>query len=69
MSEKKKLTKEQIIANEIDEILKHKYIESEKAGRDLGEDAVKEWVKKYAEEFREYWEMKLKEEGEEEEED
>lgn len=29
-------------------ILEHKYLESEKAGRDLGQDACLDWIKKYA---------------------
>lgn len=29
-------------------ILEHKWLESEKAGRDLGQDAIIDWVKKYA---------------------
>lgn len=38
---------------QIDEMEKHKWIESEKAGRDLGEAARREWIAKYAAEFRE----------------
>jgi hypothetical protein len=44
---------------QVDEILAHKWIESEKAGRDLGNDAVLDWISKYAAEFRAYWEKKL----------
>ncbi|MFH1117242.1 MAG: hypothetical protein V1792_25265 [Pseudomonadota bacterium] len=33
------------------EIERHKWIESEKAGRDLGEDAVIDWIRKYADAF------------------
>lgn len=40
-------------AHEIDV---HKWIESEKAGKDLGNDAVMEWIKKYAKDFRKEWE-------------
>jgi hypothetical protein len=29
------------------EALRHKWIESEKAGRDLGEDAIRNWVKQH----------------------
>ena len=47
-----------ILRIELEEILKHKWIESEKAGYDLGDQAVWDWVKKYAREFREYWEQK-----------
>jgi len=43
-----------------DEIEKHKWIESEKAGKDLGQDAVLDWIKKYAKKFRkEYVEKDL----------
>lgn len=34
------------------EMERHKWIESEKAGRDLGEDAVFDWVRRYAVSFR-----------------
>lgn len=35
------------------EILKHKWIESEKARRDLGQDAVMDWIHRYAASWRE----------------
>ena len=38
---------EKLIEKQIEEISKHKWIESEKAGYDRGEEAVKEWIKKY----------------------
>lgn len=38
-----------------EEILKHRWIESEKAGYDLGQVAVEEWIKAYAKDFRETW--------------
>lgn len=41
--------------DQIHEIEIHKWIESEKANRDLGNEAVKDWIKKHAKEFREYW--------------
>ena len=41
-----------------DEIRKHKWIESEKAGLDLGEQACLEWVRKYARNFRESFSQK-----------
>ena len=40
---------------QIKEIELHKWLESEKANRDLGEDAVKDWIAKHAEEFRNTW--------------
>lgn len=33
------------------EIERHKWIESEKAGRDLGIDAVIDWIQRYADRF------------------
>ena len=36
------------------EICIHKWLESEKAGYDLGADAIKDWISKYARDFREY---------------
>ena len=35
------------------EIERHKWIESEKAGRDLGDDAAFDWIRKHAVAFRE----------------
>lgn len=37
------------------EIERHKWIESEKAGRDLGLDAVIDWIMKYADAFSEHF--------------
>jgi hypothetical protein len=54
----KKMTQSDILRKELEEILKHKWIESEKAGYDLGDQAVWDWVEKYAHEFREYWQKK-----------
>ena len=36
------------------EICTHKWIESQKAGCDLGSQAVKDWIAKHAKAFREY---------------
>jgi hypothetical protein len=38
--------------SQIQEIQRHKWIESEKAGRDLGQEAVLDWIHRYAESFR-----------------
>jgi hypothetical protein len=38
------------------EIEKYKWIESQKANRDLGEEAVAEWVKKNAKQYRKEYE-------------
>ena len=35
-----------------EEILKHKWIESEKAGRDLGTEAIMDWIENYAAKWR-----------------
>jgi len=56
--EDKKMNQADILREELVEILKHKWIESEKAGYDLGDKAVWDWVQKYAHEFREYWQKK-----------
>ena len=45
----------QYMADQIKEIEIHKWLESEKANRDLGEEAVKDWIEKHAAEFRERW--------------
>ncbi len=39
------------------EIERHKWIESEKAGKDLGNDAVIEWILKYADIFSDNYEV------------
>lgn len=41
------------LADQRVEMEKHKWIESEKAGHDLGNTAVMDWIKKYAKRFRE----------------
>jgi hypothetical protein len=56
--ENNKMNQVDILREELEEILKHKWIESEKAGYDLGDKAVWDWVQKYAHEFREYWQKK-----------
>jgi len=60
MNDMQKLSREMIHHLQIDEILKHKWIESEKAMRDLGNEAVFDWVQRYAAGFRAYWENELK---------
>lgn len=45
-----------ILKDEINEILKYKWIESEKAGYDIGSNrACLEWRDKYAKSYREWW--------------
>ena len=38
-----------------EEMKKYRWIESEKAGFDIGECAYVEWIRKYAKSYREYW--------------
>jgi len=40
---------------QINEINKHKWIESEKNHQDCGNEKVKEWVNFYSGDFRSYW--------------
>jgi len=61
MNDNQKLSRETINLMQIKEILKHKWIESEKALRDLGNQAVYDWIERYADDFRNYWEKKLRE--------
>lgn len=37
---------------QVEQILTHKYLESKKAGRDLGQEAVNDWIRKYAKDVR-----------------
>ena len=60
MEKKNGLSWEEILQIQIREILKHKWIMSEKEGRDLGEEAVRDWIDKHAAAFREYWERKCR---------
>jgi len=44
------------LESQAQEIERHKWIESEKAGRDLGIEAVIDWILRYADLFSEhYW--------------
>ena len=45
-----------MLARQREEILRHKWIESEKAQRDLGADAVLDWIRRYAAEWRKWYE-------------
>ena len=47
----KNMTIEQLIQLEIDEMNRHKWLESEKAGRDLGDDALLDWIEKHEDKF------------------
>jgi hypothetical protein len=48
------MTYDQYLAMERDEMLRHKWIESQKAGHDLGQSAFFDWVDKHADAFRHY---------------
>lgn len=50
----------QYMSDQIKEMEIHKWIESERANRDLGEEALRDWIKKHAEEFRKKWEEEHK---------
>lgn len=39
---------------QMEEIRRHKWIESEKAGRDLGQSAVFDWIQNYSHLYRNY---------------
>lgn len=45
-----------MLARQREEILRHKWIESEKAQRDLGAEAVLDWIRRYAAEWRKWYE-------------
>jgi hypothetical protein len=42
--------------NQMEQILKHKWLESEKAGHDIGKGAVTDWINRYAAIWRKWWE-------------
>lgn len=46
------------LAEQRAEIERHKWIESEKAGRDLGRDAVLDWITKNAAAWRDWYETR-----------
>lgn len=46
------------LCDEVQEMKKHAWIESEKAGHDVGAEAMRDWVYKYAAAFRKEWEAK-----------
>lgn len=52
------LTQEQFsefLHDEVEEIKKHKWIESEKAQRDLGNDACFDWIDHFVDDFKKDW--------------
>ena len=53
------------LAMQREEILRHKWIESEKANRDLGSEAVFDWIEKHAAKWREQYERQQEREADE----
>jgi hypothetical protein len=45
----------EFLSDECGEMQRYKWIESEKAGYDLGNTAVMDWIKKYAASYRCWW--------------
>lgn len=46
----------EVLGLQLEEIRKHKWIESEKAHRDLGSEAVLDWIKNHAARWRAWYE-------------
>ena len=47
------MDEKEFMKKQIEEIEREKWLEGERIGRDPGEEFVREWIKKHAEEFRE----------------
>lgn len=47
----------QFLQVQSEEMLKHKWIMSEKANHDLGQEAITDWIRKYAKDFRKFWQI------------
>ena len=47
----------QFLADQRVEMEKHKWIESEKVGHDLGNSAVMDWIRKYAKKYRDKYNL------------
>lgn len=45
-----------ICLNQVEEMKRHRWIESQKAGHDVGEDAFADWVRNYASDYRSEYE-------------
>lgn len=45
----------QFLKDEKVEMEKYKWIESEKNGHDVGQQAILDWIKKYAASYRTWW--------------
>lgn len=50
--------RKKFLEDEIEEMKKDRWIESEKAQKDLGEDIYLLWIEKWAKQFRIAWEKK-----------
>ena len=61
MSEECKKAFMEFMKAQLHEIDVHKWIESEKAGHDLGDTAVRDWIDNHAAQFRKEWEEAHKE--------
>ncbi|MBN2309987.1 MAG: hypothetical protein JXR94_13515 [Candidatus Hydrogenedentes bacterium] len=46
----------EFLAGQREEILRHKWLESEKAHRDLGSEAVLDWIRNHAAAWRKWYE-------------
>ena len=49
---------EQYLKIQAQDIERHKWIESEKAGRDLGTEAIIDWIMQYADRFSEQYQQR-----------
>lgn len=50
------------LAKQREEMLRYKWIESEKAHRDLGRDAIMDWIQHYAAQWRAWYEQEYADE-------
>ena len=50
----------EMLAKQREEILRHKWIESEKAQHDLGSEAALDWIRRYAAQWRRWYEGESK---------
>ena len=55
------LPKKELLEKAREEIARHRWIESEKNGRDLGIEAEIDWLEKHVESFKKYWCHKIQE--------
>lgn len=55
------LPKKELLEKAREEIARHRWIESEKHGQDLGVEAEIDWLEKHAESFKKFWCRKIQE--------